>query len=65
MRKNPISKQEIEIIRTIIKDIKSGKLVINHPLQRYSDMWSKEQQGNLIRRVLHDGRFLPILICTQ
>ena len=65
MRKNPISKQEIEIIRTIIKDIKSGRLVINHPLQRYSDMWSKEQQGNLIRRVLHDGRFLPILICTQ
>ena len=65
MRKNPISKQEIEIISTIIKDIKSGRLVINHPLQRYSDMWSKEQQGNLIRRVLHDGRFLPILICTQ
>lgn len=65
MRKNPISKQEIEIIRTIIKDIKSGRLIINHPLQRYSDMWSKEQQGNLIRRVLHDGRFLPILICTQ
>lgn len=65
MRKNPISKQEIEIIRTIIKDIKEGKLVVNHPLQRYSDMWSKEQQGNLIRRVLHDGRFLPILICTQ
>ena len=65
MRKNPISKQEIEIIRTIIRDIKNGRLVINHPLQRYSDMWSKEQQGNLIRRVLHDGRFLPILICTQ
>ena len=65
MRKNPISKQEIEIIRTIIKDIKSGRLIINHPLQRYSDMWSKEQQGNLIRRALHDGRFLPILICTQ
>lgn len=65
MRKNPISKQEIEIIRTIIRDIKNGRLVVNHPLQRYSDMWSKEQQGNLIRRVLHDGRFLPILICTQ
>ena len=65
MRKNPISKQEIEIIRTIIKDIKTGRLIINYPLQRYSGMWSKEQQGNLIRRVLHDGRFLPILICTQ
>ena len=65
MRKNPISKQEIEIIRTIIRDIKNGRLVVNHPLQRYSDMWTKEQQGNLIRRVLHDGRFLPILICTQ
>ena len=65
MRKNPISKSEIEIIKTIIKDIKSGRLIISHPLQRYSDMWSKEQQGNLIRRVLHDGRFLPILICTQ
>lgn len=65
MRKNPISKSEIEIIKTIIKDIKSGRLITNHPLQRYSDMWSKEQQGNLIRRVLHDGRFLPILICTQ
>ena len=65
MRKNPISKSEIEIIGTIIRDIKSGKLITNHPLQRYSDMWSKEQQGNLIRRVLHDGRFLPILICTQ
>lgn len=65
MRKNPISKSEIEIIKTIIRDIKSGRLITNHPLQRYSDMWSKEQQGNLIRRVLHDGRFLPILICTQ
>ena len=65
MRKNPISKSEIEIIKTIIRDIKSGKLITNHPLQRFSDMWSKEQQGNLIRRVLHDGRFLPILICTQ
>lgn len=65
MRKNPISKSEIEIIKTIIKDIKSGRLITNHPLQRFSDMWSKEQQGNLIRRVLHDGRFLPILICTQ
>lgn len=65
MRKNPISKSEIEIIKTIINDIKSGKLITSHPLQRYSDMWSKEQQGNLIRRVLHDGRFLPILICTQ
>lgn len=65
MRKNPISKSEIEIIKTIINDIKSGRLITSHPLQRYSDMWSKEQQGNLIRRVLHDGRFLPILICTQ
>lgn len=65
MRKNPISKSEIEIIKTIIKDIRNGRLITNHPLQRYSDMWSKEQQGNLIRRVLHDGRFLPILICTQ
>ena len=65
MRKNPISKSEVEIISTIIRDIKSGRLVINHPLQRYSGAWSKEQQGNLIRRVLHDGRFLPILICTQ
>lgn len=65
MRKNPISKSEVEIIKTIINDVKSGKLITNHPLQRYSDMWSKEQQGNLIRRVLHDGRFLPILICTQ
>ena len=65
MRKNPISKSEIEVIKTIIKDIRNGRLITNHPLQRYSDMWSKEQQGNLIRRVLHDGRFLPILICTQ
>lgn len=65
MRKNPISKQEIELIKTIINDIKTGRLITNHPLQRYSDMWSKEQQGNLIRRALHDGRFLPILICTQ
>ena len=65
MRKNPISKSEIEIIKTIIKDIRDGNLITNHPLQRYSDMWSKEQQGNLIRRALHDGRFLPILICTQ
>ena len=31
--------------RTIIRDIKNGRLVVNHPLQRYSDMWSKEQQG--------------------
>lgn len=65
MRKNPISKQEIEKIDTIIDDIRNGKLIINHPLQRYSKQWGAEQKGNLIRRVLHDGRFLPILICTQ
>ena len=65
MRKNPISKQEIEKVDTIIDDIRNGKLVINHPLQRYSKQWGAEQKGNLIRRVLHDGRFLPILICTQ
>lgn len=65
MRKNPISKQEIEKIDIIIDDIKKGKIIINHPLQRYSKQWGAEQKGNLIRRVLHDGRFLPILICTQ
>lgn len=65
MRKNPISKQEIENVDTIIDDIRNGKLIINHPLQRYSKQWGAEQKGNLIRRVLHDGRFLPILICTQ
>ena len=65
MRKNPISKQEIEKVDIIIDDIKNGKLIINHPLQRYSKQWGAEQKGNLIRRVLRDGRFLPILICTQ
>lgn len=65
MRKNPISKQEIEKVDIIIDDIRNGKLIINHPLQRYSKQWGAEQKGNLIRRVLHDGRFLPILICTQ
>lgn len=65
MRKNPISKQEIEKVDLIIDDIRKGKLIINHPLQRYSKQWGAEQKGNLIRRVLHDGRFLPILICTQ
>lgn len=65
MRKNPISKQEIEKVDLIIEDIRNGKLIINHPLQRYSKQWGAEQKGNLIRRVLHDGRFLPILICTQ
>ena len=65
MRKNPISKQEIEKVDLIIDDIRNGKLIINHPLQRYSKQWGAEQKGNLIRRVLHDGRFLPILICTQ
>ena len=65
MRKNPISKQEIEKVDVIINDIRNGRLIINHPLQRYSKQWGAEQKGNLIRRVLHDGRFLPILICTQ
>lgn len=65
IRKNPISKLEVEKIEFIIDDIRNGKLIINHPLQRHSDNWSKEQKGNLIRRVLHDGQFLPILICTQ
>lgn len=65
MRKNPISKQEIERVDIIIDDIRNGNLIISHPLQRYSKQWGAEQKGNLIRRVLHDGRFLPILICTQ
>lgn len=65
LRKNPISKLELEKIEYIIDDIRNGNLIIDHPLQRYSGNWSKEQKGNLIRRVLHDGQFLPILICTQ
>lgn len=65
MRKNPISKQEIEKVDCLIDDMRRGKLITNHPLQRSSKQWGREQQGNLIRRVLHEGRFLPILICTQ
>lgn len=65
MRKNPISKTEAEKIEYLIDDIHSGKLIINHPLQRYSKQWGAEQKGNLIRRALHGGQFLPILICTQ
>ena len=65
MRKNPISKSEIERVDVLVSDIKSGNLIISHPLQRYSQQWGAEQKGNFIRRVLHDGRFLPILICTQ
>ena len=65
MRKNPISKTEVEKIEYILEDIKNGKLILEHPLQRYSDQWSTEQKSNLIRRALHDGQFLPILICTQ
>ena len=64
-RKNPISKQEIEKIEYLIEDIRNGKLILDHPLQRSSENWSSEQKGNLIRRVLHEGQFLPILICTQ
>lgn len=65
MRKNPISKPEVEKIEYILEDIKNGKLILEHPLQRYSDQWSTEQKSNLIRRALHDGKFSPILICTQ
>lgn len=65
MRKNPISKLEVEKVEYIIEDIERGKLILNHTLQRYSGQWSAEQKGNLIRRILHDGQFLPILICTQ
>lgn len=66
MRKNPISKNEIEKIDDIIEDIRCGRLEKEHPLQRHGGgIWSTEQESNLIRRVLHDGKFLPILICTQ
>ena len=65
MRKNPISKTEVEKIEYILEDIKNGRLILEHPLQRYSDQWTTEQKSNLIRRALHDGQFLPILICTQ
>ena len=65
MRKNPISKPEVEKIEYILEDIKNGKLILEHPLQRYSGQWSTEQKSNLIRRALHDGKFSPILICTQ
>lgn len=65
MRKNPISKAGIVKISDAIEDINNGLLVLDHPLQRRSKQWGREQQGNLIRRVLHDGQFLPILICTQ
>ena len=65
MRKNPISKLEVEKVEYIIEDIKNGLLVLDHDLQRYSGQWNAEQKGNLIRRILHDGKFLPILVCTQ
>lgn len=65
MRKNPISKLEAEKIEYLLEDIKNETLILNHPLQRYRGMWGVEQKSNLIRRTLHDGKFLPILICTQ
>lgn len=65
MRKNPISKLEAEKIEYIIEDIENGLLILDHDLQRYSGQWNAEQKGNLIRRILHDGKFLPILVCTQ
>ena len=65
MRKNPISKLEVEKVEYIIEDIKNGLLILDHDLQRYSGQWNAEQKGNLIRRILHDGKFLPILVCTQ
>ena len=66
MRKNPISKNEIEKVDDLIEDIKCGRIEKEHPLQRHGGgIWSVEQESNLIRRVLHDGKFLPILICTQ
>ena len=66
MRKNPISKNEIEKVNDLIEDINCGRIEKEHTLQRHGGgIWTVEQESNLIRRVLHDGKFLPILICTQ
>ena len=62
MRKNPISKVVARRVGNFIND---KRIIYNHPLQRSSEQWSKEQKGNLIRRILHEGEFLPLLICTQ
>lgn len=50
-------------IAYLYKQISCDDLVIYHPLQRSQGQWTGDQQSNLIRRVLQDETFLPILIC--
>ena len=47
------------------RDIEEMALILDHPLQRRSQQWSLEQKSNLIRRILHGGELLPLIICTQ
>lgn len=65
MRVIPLSTEEARRIGELSDEIARGILRLDHPLQRHAKNWTQAKKGNFIRRILQNGKFLPLLICTQ
>ena len=65
MRVIPLSTDEARRIGELLDEISRGILRLDHPLQRHAKNWNLPKKGNFIRRILQNGRFLPLQVCTQ
>lgn len=65
MRVIPLSTEEARRIGELLDEINRGILRLNHPLQRHAKNWNLPKKGNFIRRILQNGKFLPLQVCTQ
>lgn len=65
MRVIPLSTEEARRIGELLDEINRGILRLDHPLQRHAKNWNLPKKGNFIRRILQNGKFLPLQVCTQ
>jgi len=65
MRVIPLSTDEARRIGELSDEISREILRLDHPLQRHAKNWNSSKKGNFIRRILQNGRFLPLQVCTQ
>lgn len=65
MRVIPLSTEEARRIGELSDEIVRETLRLDHPLQRHAKNWNLSKKGNFIRRILQNGKFLPLQVCTQ
>lgn len=60
-----ISKPILFTVDSWIRKIDGSRILVDHPLQRHSDQWTKEVQGTYITTILHNYLIPPVIIAEQ